>query len=462
MNLIYSQSQHQSELCNGVLEANDPQMFKPDQFRSLAEWSWMNPKIVVCGPTNCNAVASHAAWLRDQHLPETTYTSFDGTTRGVFVLQPHTTLGGVFERQEHFTDFIPDDVKHGVREKRVLIVFYYATEGEDLTAYIDKFVGSMSKYNLPLSQFVFISGSRLAKKKNDRHLSKHGTITTLFCNIFHDNMAWTYSTFPYGNKDDVATLDDIDASPIPNWTFLLYNRITKSHRLALLAKLYEAGILHTGLWSNGWMSYHNDEDELRWVVEATESKFGVQVPEALKKRRVLDTDQFSEQLASSRATKSDFKWVYLSTWFSIVSESVMESGIDEGQGMLFLTEKTFKPIANHHPFIIVGNYGSLLLLRSFGYKTFAPYINEDYDLIQDDKQRLEAIVQEVERLCKWTTEDWCIVHEKLKPILVHNHEVLVKREPGLSIKTTYKELEQLCQCTTGTDESFTSQHRPLS
>ena len=36
----------------------------------------------------------------------------------------------------------------------------------------------------------------------------------------------------------------------------------------------------------------------------------------------------------------------------------------------YLTEKTFKPILNMQPFVIVGNAYSLKMLKQLGYKTF--------------------------------------------------------------------------------------------
>jgi hypothetical protein len=45
---------------------------------------------------------------------------------------------------------------------------------------------------------------------------------------------------------------------------------------------------------------------------------------------------------------------------------------------LFLTEKTFKPLALGMPFIVIGNPYILKRLRSLGYKTFVLYITLRY------------------------------------------------------------------------------------
>jgi len=60
---------------------------------------------------------------------------------------------------------------------------------------------------------------------------------------------------------------------------------------------------------------------------------------------------------------------------------------------LHLTEKTFKAIALEMPFILVAPAHSLEYLRSYGFETFAPYIDESYDLIEDPVARIEAVTQ---------------------------------------------------------------------
>jgi len=58
-----------------------------------------------------------------------------------------------------------------------------------------------------------------------------------------------------------------------------------------------------------------------------------------------------------------------------------------------LTEKTFKAIALEMPFVLVAPYGSLSYLREYGFKTFDPYIDESYDLIEDPVARIEAVTR---------------------------------------------------------------------
>ena len=58
-----------------------------------------------------------------------------------------------------------------------------------------------------------------------------------------------------------------------------------------------------------------------------------------------------------------------------------------------ITEKTFKAIALEMPFVLVAPAHSLEYLRSYGFRTFAPYIDESYDDIADPVLRIEAVTQ---------------------------------------------------------------------
>jgi hypothetical protein len=88
---------------------------------------------------------------------------------------------------------------------------------------------------------------------------------------------------------------------------------------------------------------------------------------------------------------------------------------------LFLTEKTYKPIAMKHPFILLAPQYSLRMLRERGYKTFSPFIDESYDEIKNDNLRLRAVVEEVKRLSK---SDLVEFTHQIKDIVEHNEKVL--------------------------------------
>ena len=65
-----------------------------------------------------------------------------------------------------------------------------------------------------------------------------------------------------------------------------------------------------------------------------------------------------------------------------------------------LTEKTLRPIACGQPFLLAAGPGSLEYLRSYGFKTFAPWIDESYDLETNSLARLHMLVSAMKQITK--------------------------------------------------------------
>ena len=85
-----------------------------------------------------------------------------------------------------------------------------------------------------------------------------------------------------------------------------------------------------------------------------------------------------------------------------------------------VNEKLFKPIVAMQPFIVFGEPKLLKSLHELGYKTFSQWINEDYDLILNDEERLIFLVKEIERLNSLTYSEWTTMLAEMLPVLQHN------------------------------------------
>jgi hypothetical protein len=87
-----------------------------------------------------------------------------------------------------------------------------------------------------------------------------------------------------------------------------------------------------------------------------------------------------------------------------------------------ITEKTIRPIVHKRMFIIVGSPGTLAQIQDKGFKTFAPFINEEYDTIQDPHKRMECIVEELTRISKFSIDDIRETMLQYKDTLKHNYD----------------------------------------
>lgn len=88
----------------------------------------------------------------------------------------------------------------------------------------------------------------------------------------------------------------------------------------------------------------------------------------------------------------------------------------------WITEKTVKNLYVGKPFIVMAGYKALDKIRSLGFKTFSPWIDESYNEIENNYQRFEAIKQEINRLGALRSQDLANMYQNLLPILEHNRQ----------------------------------------
>ena len=98
-----------------------------------------------------------------------------------------------------------------------------------------------------------------------------------------------------------------------------------------------------------------------------------------------------------RRTSSDASASYNAEDQTHTDLAVVLETVFDGQ-RIHLTEKTLRPIACKQPFMIAAGPGALEYIKRYGFKTFAPWINESYDQETNSLRRLELIVEEMQRI----------------------------------------------------------------
>jgi hypothetical protein len=113
--------------------------------------------------------------------------------------------------------------------------------------------------------------------------------------------------------------------------------------------------------------------------------------------------------------RDDQRWFepnwYDSTWFSLVNESYVYDDY------ICWSEKTSKPLAFFHPFLIIASAGHLAKIREWGFETFPEVFDETYDQLPGISQRLSRVVEQVQEFDPKRV-DQPVVQAKLR----HNHE----------------------------------------
>jgi len=129
--------------------------------------------------------------------------------------------------------------------------------------------------------------------------------------------------------------------------------------------------------------------------------------------------------------------LYKDSYASLVTETVVD---DYNKGVLFLSEKTYQPIYNLHPFLNVGGPGILKLLKNDGYFTFPELFDESYDDITDCSTRIQKILTEVEKFCNTDTKvlDNIYSSKTFQDKLIHNFTIFKDRRSKEEIKKVIK------------------------
>lgn len=111
---------------------------------------------------------------------------------------------------------------------------------------------------------------------------------------------------------------------------------------------------------------------------------------------------------------------YEATKYSIVCESVCDEKSYQ------ISEKTYKTMMMFHPFVMLGPPGMLEYIRSKGFKTFHPFINESYDQETNLQKRINMIAEVCGNLHQ---QDWRTLYNQTFEIRRHNYNLFYSARP---------------------------------
>ena len=239
---------------------------------------------------------------------------------------------------------------------------------------------------------------------------------------------WNYLCYEYflpkildfdENVETAGRSDEIFSQTNKPYKFLFLNGRMRNHRKYLLERFKLSGLIEQCLWTNldTSLSLIWKPSQGRWIPQDLHLKLdhagenlmerpvGVHyLPakyEAEPHRAQLGVEPTNHQ-PSTKWQLFNHTWgdaivdgeAYRDTYFSLVTETVFNYPYS------FRTEKIWKPIAVGHPFIAVANTGFYRDLHNMGFKTFGHVIDESFDQIENNQERIERITQIVEDLCQ--------------------------------------------------------------
>ncbi|MBC6405247.1 MAG: hypothetical protein GDA41_05900, partial [Rhodospirillales bacterium] len=288
--------------------------------------------------------------------------------------------------------YIPADWVEALRNGRAGLILDHSREGMSyIRSPMQTWHRQLKSCGIPPSRVVFITQNRNFQDGYNRWCEEQG----VEARITIVNYDYFISQFCRRSWRDPAAALVKKIRYFENRTeiekrFVCLNYIPRPFRIALLTRL-----IKDNYWDDGFISFggfelgkrkrsHTHSREINRFRRHSLAASSEAYLEALAaKGRVL----FGKAKTGGHPrwlTGDDMTNIYRCSAFTLVTETEMSPTAHR------ITEKSLKPLANCHPAILFANYRALALLKSFGFKTFEPWIDEGYDAIEDPEARFLA------------------------------------------------------------------------
>jgi len=197
-----------------------------------------------------------------------------------------------------------------------------------------------------------------------------------------------FLTQPLRYKENIAAqvrTNEIFSKTNKPYKYLFLNGRYRQHRRGLINLLDDTGLLKNALWTN--LDAH--QRPIRLLPEQYEVEQFRNNMKSVTEQGFIKNQLFNNLWGEIYIAPEP----YIDTYFSLVTETVYSYPYS------FRTEKIAKPLTMGHPFVAVANAGFYRDLHNIGFKTFGHIIDESFDNIDNDTDRMNAIVSVVGDLC---------------------------------------------------------------
>jgi hypothetical protein len=325
--------------------------------------------------------------------------------------------------------------------------FMSDTELEAMFVYFHK------DHQLPMYKIIYLTGTTNAQYVYDTWATRnnispdreHRMKVIPYCSsreIFYSFYVNGHHTLDTGEIMPPLGEPEYDVNHVPQKLFLTWNRRYRRHRVLLVLLLeklnlidrsfisfqkidaervsstYEGQIEHLKMDSVGHargpiggIDFYGAGEDI--IDDEICNRLGQRLP------LIIDGETDINQMCEDFGYTRDF---YRDSLVSLITET------NYHQNECTLTEKSFKPLYNKHPFIILGVPGALQAIRDMGFKTFSDFWDESYDTLQDPSHRFMVIKEQIEKIALWNEQQILEFRRNVKPILDHNYHMFA--EPG--------------------------------
>lgn len=178
-------------------------------------------------------------------------------------------------------------------------------------------------------------------------------------------------------------------------------------------------IINNGFLDQGYVSYKQVNNGNLALVHYSQQDMDAIVNEGNSINHLLPLPVLDNSIEYTRMPRK----FMLDSYLNVVTDTFYE----HWGKTTFISEKVFNAMIHQQMFIMHSPPGTLAYLRSQGYKTFIPHINEDYDDIEDNAERLRRMSNTLLGFLNQPLELIHEVHKSCKPILEHNQQHVYSR-----------------------------------
>lgn len=269
--------------------------------------------------------------------------------------------------------------------------------------------------NIPMNKIIYLTGCMNPKEIYDKWCEHCGILKS------PDDKMHLIS-FPI-SQHSISTCTHMAPDPVyvperlPEKLFLCWNRRFRQHRIELAILLEHNGLIDRSYYSLGLCDPEKSSMTIQSVTNnEIYDKFDVtpSSKQSLINKLPLVLDGETDINRMCQDFDAAARPYYENSLVSIVTET------NYNEPELTLTEKSFKPCKEKHPFIIVGVPGSLAALKEMGFQTFSEFWDESYDYTLDPDERMRKIVNVCKYISTWDSNRILDFKRRVKPILENN------------------------------------------
>jgi len=314
-------------------------------------------------------------------------------------------------------------LNHLQNNKNFYLFINYHWEGVMHHSSIDSFQKLLKKFKIPENKVIFtFAGFNQERwmKYIIGHYKLENPINLLYSHWVYGAKGKEFVELFKNNEFDKISRE-YKTGYVRKYDFNCLNRRLRTHRLYLLAKLKQYGLLEKNIVTYDFTIDDNINETKDLEIIAQREWMDFEFIDKhlfdIKENRptsYYDHDNLQELFGLHWEDAS----TYNDSMFSVVTET------SAAPNEYYISEKVFKPIGQSHPFIVFGSLGTLEELKSIGFKTFSPFIDETYDTVKKAEDRCELIMGEIVRLTSLTDEEKLEWMRNIKPIVEYNRKLL--------------------------------------